>query len=321
MPVTADPLRTAPPAIIVDSEVDAWSTALTSKPEEDGSISVLLVVKAGFSIDDGELRPLDKAEPVVAADSWEGEPGLSNLSAAGEVATPSERRQCYVLGEVPTPVHGSAPVDIGLRFDLNSGRHERMVTITPPGHWKSSLGFRRPEFEPWSGEPLAIDWTLAYGGVCPVTGLYHPENPAGCGFRTRGRPEEREAVPRFHPAGQVWSRPGKETQAAGLGPMPVRREGDSLRAPAEQCFDGEWQAGETLELIGLTGNQSRWVEALELPSFRPRPVLMQGRHGQPLAGRVDTLVVDSAAGTLSLLWRCAFSFRPVADPIRVVIVE
>ena len=91
--MTADPPRHAPPAIIVDSEVDSWSTALTSKPEEDGSISALLVVKAGFSIDDRELLPLDKAEPVEPADKWDGEPGLSNLAAAGEVASPSERRQ------------------------------------------------------------------------------------------------------------------------------------------------------------------------------------------------------------------------------------
>lgn len=320
MPVTADPLRHAPPAIHVDTNGFPWSVASSSQPLENGSIAVMLVVKATYSLEEGGLKALEASEAVKAADAWAAEPGLSNLDAVCELSVPSMRRQYYVQGAVPIPSRGNAPVDVGFQFRLASGEAgEKWITLTPPARWQSHLGFRRPRFETWTGEPLPLDWSLAYGGVCPVSGLHHPENPAGRGFRTRGRPEENEELPCFHPPGQVWTRPAQATEAVGLSALPVRREGDVLRAPEDQCLDGEWQVGDEISLQGLTGKRSGEVEHFVLPAFQPQAVLIQGRHAQPLKGRVDTLTLDTTERHLNLLWRSAFTFQPCVDQVHIVI--
>ena len=298
-----------------------WSVSAAPVPQSDGTTRLLIAIKSGHAIDDAGVTPLDETPEVVPADEWADEPGCSHLSGAAELGPPAPGRQFYLQGSMPVPDGGRSPAEAAMTITSAGGERlaERRIAATPPARWRAVMGMRRVEYDEWDGQALPLDWSLAYGGICPRTGLYHPENPAGVGFRRRGRPQDGEPLPRFHPANAIWKRAWAKSEPSGLGPLPVREPQDPRRTPREQRLPGEWEPGDQVTMRGLAGTTPDTVVDFRLPPFRPVVQLVHGRHFRRVEGRCDTLVVDTTVPACYLLWRSEIVYRPGGDSPALVV--
>lgn len=171
---------------------------------------------------------------------WQGRPMRSSLLRPGDLIPFKPTTDVLVVGTARPPGgRAAAQWDAALRFQ---GREKRL-RLCGARVWRHSLlsGWALSSPEPTTG--VALLYENAYGGVTDPSkaefkdGEFHPDNPFGCGFVGRGRPD----TGREYRAAQVeaWdgviSRFGKDVPVGGLGPIPAF-------FPARAQHMGTWDA-------------------------------------------------------------------------------
>lgn len=132
----------------------------------------------------------EKQRPLVTADTFTGEPGLS--APVYEVDFAPRKRRCdlLLLGRAHAPQGRPATrVDVGLRV----GNWQKRLTAVGPRHWECTLAaLRATPPEPFLSQPLSYD--VAFGGTDqfheePAQHAAYTANPVGLGFHKHLRKE------------------------------------------------------------------------------------------------------------------------------------
>ena len=327
--------------------VNRLGIAATAVPgmAPNGTVLTVLVAKATFALPlNGNANRaatplLEQQPPIVEADEFEAEPGLSAPRYEAELAPYKPRCDVLFLGAAYAP--GGKPAHsckVGLRvgalrkaFEVTGTRYWQKPTRTW-GQW--TLGAAVPFLR----QPLS--YGVAYGGADkrhadPSKHAVCPANPVGLGFHSdrdstlvNGRsapqtqainvppadPWQAQASLSFGPVGRGWQ---PRLQLAGTYDdawrerrFPLLPEDfDPLHwqaAPADQQL-GALEPGLPVDLWNLTPNGHC---AFELPTLTLEVRCTRSRHGGSNSSatsrhmlRADTLLIEPEHGRFSLVWR------------------
>lgn len=173
----------------------------------------------------GRLSEIHHIAPLDLDEVWYGRPMRSSLRRPGDLIPFKPTTDVLVVGTARPP--GGRPHtqwDAALRFQ---GRQKRLRLYGP-------RTFRHSLLSGWSLSPPAptsgveLRYENAFGGTSAedkeelAEGEFYPDNPFGCGFIGRSRPD----TSRDYPAPQIeaWNgvvtQLGKHVAVGGLGPIP-----------------------------------------------------------------------------------------------------
>ncbi|KRB24765.1 DUF2169 domain-containing protein [Rhizobacter sp. Root16D2] len=320
-----------------------WTMAF----DRGGREMLVVAAKVTFSIPrDGEpvTRELPQV-PLVMADEFEGEPGLS--APAHETDFASFKPMCDVLLAGHAHAPGARPVRevaVGIRV----GSLTKAFQVTGPRHWHGGLLGARPG-RPELFASMPISYANAFGGTEPGKGegsnvRAYAANPVGRGFSPSGRhldglpmPVTQELGQEIHdsagqyrpmafgPVGRNWhpryTHAGTYDQAWQDERAPYWPDDfDFLyfqSAPADQRLP-YLQGGEPVLLRNLSPEGTL---GFEIPRV-PLQVLLMPHRGEPELSQpvIDTLVIEPEARRFTLTWRLTHRLRQHCFELKRVVV-
>lgn len=314
----------------------------------DGRTLLVVVVKGTFRIpESGESVVLaDQQSPIIDADVYTGEPGLSATLYESEYAP--EKPRCDIL------LNGSAHAPNGrptqrVPVALRVGALAKTFSVVGPRVWTRGLTTITPS-EPEFFVKLPISYDAAFGGIDdtdPDKPRYFDRNHAGKGFshhmnldKLIGQPlpttEEIDNPvnnPRgnyqpmaFGPIGRSWQpRPSyagtydKNWEENVCPFLPADFKPDHYQsAPLDQQTP-YLQGGEEVSLLNLTpsGKTSFNLPRVDVPIS----VLLRGRPTKDLRmipAVIDTLLIEPDASRISMIWRASWPLRNNLHEIKAV---
>jgi len=325
----------------------AWTLVMAP----DGQESLVVVAKGTFELplDGGEARLAERQRPLLIADAYDGEPGLSAPCREMDFAPPKPFCDVLVSGSAHAP--GGRPatrIEAGIRV----GRVCKTLTVVGPRQWQpggrhgTGAGRAQPFVE------QAISYAEAFGGSHPVAGEparrhCYPDNPVGRGWFPREMATAEIvglALPATEEPGRPVERPDGDYRPMALGPV---GRGWPPRAAFAGTYDERWQAevfpflpadfdpryfqaaptdqqtehlkgGEEVLLLNLTARERAGfrVPTLEVPvTFFAK----KGGH-DTVRAVIDTLAVDTDAGCVEIVWRTSRPLRRNLFEIAQVLV-
>lgn len=307
--------------------------------EPSGREFLVVVVKGTFRMPGaGEEAHLHaQQQPLVFADTFTGEPGLSAPCAEADFALRKPRCDILLHGTAYAP--GGRPatrVPVGIRI----GGWSKTFAVVGDRHWQAGLGgITASEPEPFTAMPVSYD--RAFGGVDtrhadPARHAAFLRNPAGRGFHHHldsawvdGTP-----LPNTEDLGHPVTAPDGDYAPMAFGPVgrgwePRRRLAGTYdekwldehcpflppdfsdayyqAAPADQQLDAP-PGGQEVVLVNLGAEGTR---AFVLPDFTA-PVHIVPRRGprEELHAALDTLLFEPDLDRFSMTWRVA---RPLKN--------
>jgi hypothetical protein len=302
--------------------------------DRDGASSRVVIVKASYNIGaGGALTPTDEPAEVRLGDEPWGDPEVPDLRLPGDFCSAKVGTDFVLSGHAVPQRHQSAPyVDVALRVATRT-KHMR---VHGPRHWKSSvLGVVPGPSAPMRRTPLA--WSKAYGGLDlsdPSRPLEEPRNPVGSGIarnvnRLIGTDAPQIEAPDapIGPAGGPFAPVGCAPLGRNFEPRrqtmgtydnawlesgyPARpsdyREEHENCAPPDFVFHEALRGGEPVTVVGVRNDGPL---AFILPKRR---VLIEAQIDGAVIERrphLDTVVVDSDALRLELVWRALYRCPP-----------
>lgn len=305
----------------------------------DGRESLVVVVKGTFVIPKaGGEEPRLAAEqvPLVAADTFTGEPGFSAPVYESDYAPVKPRCDVLLLGSAHAP--GGRPVE-RVKVGLKVGQVSKEFDVVGNRVWTNGLmGIRAGRPQPFTVMPISYD--NAFGGVDnldpdPRKHGAFIQNPVGRGFSLRDSPDRVEGKPlpnteepgnpvntprgsyrpmAFGPNGRAWQpRPGfagtyDQNWVDNAFPfLPADFDERYYQsAPADQQTD-YFKGGEEVTLIGLTP-QGRC--SFKLPKVEMPVTFYYRNYEQKETSAVaDTLLFEPDLGRFILLWRSSLPLR------------
>jgi hypothetical protein len=311
----------------------------------DGRERVVVVVKGSFEIprEGGELRLATEQRPLVLADEFVGEPGLSAPRVESDFAPLKPRCDVLFVGSAHAPEGRPADrVRVGLRgagiaksFDVVGERVWERGRPTPPKRFTS-----RP-----------IHYGVAYGGMDarkdrPDRQEWYASNPVGVGYYplSRGSDLDGRALPSTEEPGRPADSADGRFRPMALGPLgrnfdPRFRfagtyddrwlENGFPFLPGDfdpryfQCAPPEQQIAhpkglEEFELLNLTpeGRARFRLPALDVP------VEVTNAHYErhEIRAALDTVLIDGDARTVMLSWRASHPLRRNLLELRQIVV-
>jgi hypothetical protein len=306
------------------------------------------LLKASFVIaEDGRLRVAAKQPAIsIGGEPW-GPPDISSyrLEPEGVVAKPAT--DIVLNGHAHPPGGNAVETTVGLRV----GDLRKTVRVIGDRVWSKRAGITvMGSPKPFSRMPLK--WERAFGGwdrsaADPQEHRCEARNPVGLGFRNRWNDKEpRVALPNLehpdHPIRNFDDRPppaGFGFVSANWQPrlalagtydetwlktrMPLLPTDFDPRflnaAPVDQVVQGYLQGHEEVSLINAS---PRGTLNFQLPGKGVPPrfeVTLRDSGPMALQPVLDTLIIDTDAHTVSVLWKAAV---PVLDvPNDVVSME
>jgi hypothetical protein len=307
--------------------------------DKNGRESIVVVVKGTFqipSVANAEPRLAPKQVPLVTADEYTGEPGVSAPLYESDY-TPHKPR-CDVL------LNGSAHAPGGraaerVTVTMRVGNLTKSFDVVGNRTWGGSLiGWKPSPTQPFTVQPISYD--VAFGGTDtsspdPSKHRAYLPNPYGVGYHdtldakaVEGKPlpntEERgkpvtsptgKYVPMsFGPIGRVfpervkWAGTYDQKWLDDISPF-LPGDFDEryfLAAPVDQQCD-YLQGGEEVELLNLTP-QGRTV--FKLPKLAvPLEFTLRGGGRKELTAVTDTLLIEPDLGRFLLFWRASLPLR------------
>jgi hypothetical protein len=309
------------------------AAAYTQGLAADGRESLVVVAKGSFDLplDGREARLLEVQQPLLMADSFFGEPGLS--APLQEMDFAPVKPFCDVLLQGKAHAPGGRPatrITAGIRV----GRVSKAFAVLGPRQWQPGL----LGVSPGTPQPFVeqtISYAQAFGGNHAMAGnpeLRHCylDNPAGCGWYPRsldtadivGMP-----MPASEELGTSIDSPSGDFRPMALGPI-----GRSWpqRAAFAGTYDEAWLAdcfpflpadfdtryyqaapadqqtehlrgGEDVLLLNLTPQERA---GFRIPNMQV-PVtffLKKGGH-ETVQAVIDTLAIDTEAKQVQITWR------------------
>ncbi|MEM1043031.1 MAG: DUF2169 domain-containing protein [Bacteroidota bacterium] len=300
--------------------------------DEDGRDLLAVVVKATYAIRPGE--PLALAEEQVAVDlagTYYGDPAESSMRFEPEVAFAKPSTDVVLVGHAYPDRAGARQVDVGFQV----GPVQKTIRVFGDRHWTSTLGFYKIS-EPQPFERVPLVWERAFGGwdrTAPDERQHRVEqrNPVGVGYRKKVQVAfvEQTALPNLEDPRKLITAPGDTPPPAGVGFIGPHW---SPRLGYAGTYDETWQqtrmpllpidfdrrffnAAPPGQITGryLQGNESvvianaasvPWL-SFSLPT-EPPPHVTVVRHraaDRPLEPHLDTVILDTDAMQVLLLWR------------------
>ncbi len=325
--------------------------AYTQGLAPDGRESLVVIAKGTFDLplDGREARLLEAQQPLLMADEYFGEPGLSAPLREMDFAPIKPFCDVLVHGRARAP--GGQPVT-QLTVGVRVGRVSKAFSVLGPRQWQPGglIGVRPGEPQPFVEQ--TISYASAFGGCRVLEGNSElsdafPANPCGSGwFPSRCGNGEivGTAMPSSEALNQPIEDPHGQYQPMALGPIgrnwtprlgfagtydeawlaehfpflpPDFDERYFQAAPLDQQTD-HLQGGEEVLLLNLTAVERAGfcVPRLRVPvTF----FLADGGH-QTMQGRIDTLLIDTDAGTVEVTWRVRRPLRRNLFEISQVLV-
>jgi hypothetical protein len=303
--------------------------------DRHGAQCRIVIVKATYTIVPGVgLELAQEQREARHGDELWGDPEIPDVRLPGDLCAAKPGTDVVVSGYAV-----SSPLDQAARYvDVNIRVADRMKVLRVHGEreWrKSSLGVVPGPSAPLRKTPLA--WSRAYGGMDlsdPKRPLEEPRNPVGRGI---ARDPDRLVG---QPAPQIES-PDEPISLAGGGFAPVgcaplgrhfglRRQTmgtydkawldsiyparpDDYREEHENCAPDDFVFRTPLrggEPVVVTGVHPAGPLGFTLPKYR---LLIEGVvDGQPQERRphLDTVVIDTSAMVVEMVWRGLFRCPP-----------
>jgi hypothetical protein len=160
-------------------------------PDAQGADNLILVAKGTFDVSKGAVAVAAEQQPIVVADVYWGEPGLSSLKYASEVHLGKTGTDVVMVGSVHAP-QGRPVTELG--FSLAVGPSKKVIYAV--GDRTFTRGGSASAPAPTLSVPLTYE--RAYGGFHqPPKGprLFDPRNPVGRGFRGQRKAGEMAGLP------------------------------------------------------------------------------------------------------------------------------
>jgi hypothetical protein len=214
--------------------------------EPNGRESLVVVVKGTFRFPQaGEpathFALHEQQLPLVMADTFTGEPGLSAPLHEVDFAPHKPRCDILLLGQAYAPHGRPAPrVDVGLRV----GHWQKRFTAVGPRHWDCSIAtLRATSPQPFVTQPLSYD--VAFGGVDqahedPAQHAAYMANPVGRGFHRHLKREwvDGKPLPLTEESGQSVTDTTGPYRPMSFGPL---GRGWDPRYRYAGTYDDEWK--------------------------------------------------------------------------------
>jgi hypothetical protein len=316
----------------------------------DGGHVFAPLLKASFRITPGQpLLVAPVQAPILPGGQWWGPPETASLRIEPEAIGPKPGTDVVLLGHAYPQRPGDTDVRVGLRV----GPLSKVVHVFGERWWvRRAMGVSRTEPAPF--ERIPLQWERAFGGwdrtaSNPDLHRCEPRNPVGRGFWTAW-PEGVDRLPlpnledphdlitsfehRPQPMGfgfigpnwmprAQWAGTCDEAWMASRMPLPPSDMDPRFLqgAPADQVSAQPLRGD---EMVAVVGASPLGPLQFQLPGSGVPPrfdVLMRPSGQQTLHARLDTVIVDADALTVSLLWRAAMPVSHVPADVAEVHVS
>ncbi|GLK88379.1 DUF2169 family type VI secretion system accessory protein [Pseudomonas turukhanskensis] len=309
--------------------------AYTQGLAPDGRESLVVIAKGTFDLPlDGREAPLAKVQrPLLMADEYTGEPGLSAPLREMDFAPVKPFCDVLVIGKAYAPE--GRPVT-QLTAGIRVGRVSKAFTVYGPRQWQPGLiGAGAGVAQPFTEQD--IGYSHAFGGSVPVANNPelsdgYPANPCGRGWFPKGSSTADIVgmpMPTTEMLGQPVDSPHGDFTPMALGPigrswpprigfagtyddawladcfpfLPADFDNRYYQAaPADQQTE-HLKGGEDVLLLCLT-RQERAGFKVPTQQVPVTFFLKKGGH-ETVQAVIDTLVIDTHAGTLEVTWRAS----------------
>ncbi len=324
--------------------------AYTMGMEPSGRELLVVAIKGTFRLPANpqeSARLLDDQQPLVMADIFHGEPGLS--APLYEVDFAPRKQACDILLNASAWAPDGRPaerVPVGVRI----GGWQKIFNVAGPRVWQSGLaGVSASAPQPFVQQP--IHYGVAFGGCDlrhedPAQHAAYMPNPVGIGFHQHLKPEWLDGAPL--PATEELKHPITDPRGA-YAPMAFGSIGRhwAARAPFAGTYDDTWLAdhfpflppdfderyyqaapadqqlqfpvgGQEVTLLNLTPDGRR---SFTLPGFEA-PVWISPKAGgkEEYRGKLDTVMIEPAAEHYTLTWRLCRPLKKSLHEIGQILV-
>jgi len=303
--------------------------------EPSGRELLVVVIKGTFHLPrtaDEPLRLADEQLPLIMADTFTGEPGLSAPLLEVDFAPRKQRCDILLVGSAHAP--GGRPakrVQMGLRV----GGMTKAFSVVGDRHWRAGVsGVSASEPQPFTVMPISYD--RAFGGVDnrhedAAKHAAFMRNPIGKGFHKHLRSEWVDGAPlpnteepshpviqadgdyrpmSFGPIGRNWEPRFRyagtydQNWLDNVFPfLPADFDEQYYQAaPLDQQINGP-VGGQEVTLLNLTADGRR---DFVIPTFEaPVHVFPKKGEREDLKATLDTIVLEPDHERLTMTWRVA----------------
>lgn len=293
-------------------------------PDADGVDTLFVVIKATFA-----LHPTvavgEEQQPLHAADTFWGEPGVSSLKYCAEFHLAKPATDVALVGSAHAP--RGRPVD-ELETALTVGSLRKIIHVMGDRQWTGrAVGPATSSRKPFKKMPLIYE--RAYGGTHVIDAdkgkiRTVPENPVGQGFRARQRrqeingqlapnlidPENEERPACYGFMAPTWKPrvdfAGTYDAAWGKKRAPYLPKDFDARffnaAHPDLIADGYLRGGEPVRLLNLSP-RGRLQFPLPRCTF-DLTVRLDGHNEQPVPN-LETVLFEPDDERMTMLWRAA----------------
>ncbi len=306
--------------------------------QPDGRELLVVVIKGTFAIPNAGEEPklTDEQIPLIEADTFTGEPGLSAPVYESDYSPLKQRCDVLLLGSAYAP--NAIPRE-RVKASLRVGRMYKEFDVVGNRTWiGDSFGTAATEPEAFTVMPISYD--LAFGGLDnlnpdPAQHDAYLSNPIGRGFYSNSKGREINARPL--PNTEEPSRPVKSPLEAyaPMGFGPIGRSWHP-RAAYAGTYDQNWvdnvfpflpadfderyyqsapldqqidylQGGEDVWLVNLTpqGETSFRVPTLAVPVT----FYFKNYEEKEVNAAGDTLIIEPDLGRITIVWRASVPLR------------
>ena len=310
-----------------------WALGL----EPSGAERLVVAVKGTYSLPPPGEEPklAEEQVPLIDADQFTGEPGLSAVTAECDWA--SHKTPCDIL------LHGSAYAPRGkpverVQVGIKLGNWQKVFTVVGDRVWRGGAVTRATAPEPFEVKP--ISYGNAFGGV----DNFHPDpaqhraympNPVGRGYHRLLEPYlvDNTPLPNTEESNAPVTTPNGDYRPMSFGPI---GRNFLARYPLAGTYDQNWTdnvfpflpadfnpayyqaapddqqidkiaGGEQVILLNLTpdGRHDFRLPQLEMP------VIFFRRRGERVETRatLDTVVFAPDVGRFEMVWRAGLPLR------------
>jgi len=312
-----------------------------------GAEVLAVVVKSTFRISrDGGLDLAQEQSPVVLADSFLDEPGLSSIRDASDLHPEKPGCDLILRGHV-RPAQRALAVKVRFRI----GELERVARVFGPRVWQRNFGFMKIS-DPQPFESLPLIWEEAFGGrdtshPDPAKHEFEGRNPLGRGFRARkskaamvdeplpciedpadliSSPKDRPTPMGFGFVGRDWKPrvdyAGTYDEAWQKERMPLLPDDFDQRyfdcAPPGLVVSRAPRVGMPLAVSGVRPEAD---VKFELPKVETQAKVLMKTSRHSLEFRLQTVLVDTDSLTLELTHGAHLRVHGQVDDVVAVIVD
>lgn len=317
--------------------------------EPSGRELLVVAIKGTFAIpsqDGALLRLHEEQEPLLTADTFEGEPGMSAPRYEADFAP--RKPKCDVLLHATAHAPDGKPVE-RLEVGASIGAWRKTFAVVGDREWNARGGIRATRAQPFTTMPLTYD--RAFGGMDqrhedPAEHAAYMRNTSGRGFHKHLHEAwvDGSPLPNTEEIGRPIVRPDGDYAAMAFGPIARHWE---PRYRYAGTYDERWlrdvapflpadfddryhqSAPPDQQLTSPVGEQEITLLNLtpggrctfRLPHLQaPIHVFTKGGGREDLIANLDTIVIEPDLGRVLLSWRVARPLRRDLFEIAQVLV-